>query len=61
MSLRQHSSVPGDMIVCPDIKSMWFSYNNPVSGRVPENYCPDLRTCEKDLVAQKQKAAESQQ
>ena len=37
------------MIVWPDIKPMWFSYKNPVSGRVPPLYCPDLETCEKDL------------
>ena len=30
----------------PEIKPMWFAYPNPVSGRIPENYCPDLRTCE---------------
>lgn len=30
----------------PDIKPMWFAYPNPVSGRLPENYCPDLKTCE---------------
>ncbi len=61
MPLRHHGSAPGDMISWPDIKPMWFSYKNPVSGRMPENYCPDLKTCEKDLVAQKQKAVESQQ
>ena len=28
---------------------MWFSYPNPVSGRLPPLYCPNLKTCEKDL------------
>ncbi len=32
--------------VWPQIKPMWFAYPNPVSGRIPEYYCPDLRTCE---------------
>jgi hypothetical protein len=57
MPLRHHGSVPGDMILWPDIKPMWFSYTNPVSGRVPANYCPDLKTCEKDLVAAQQAKA----
>ena len=26
----------------------WFSYKNPVSGRTPQYYCPDERTCYKD-------------
>jgi len=30
----------------PEIKPMWFAYPNPVSGRLPENHCPDLKTCE---------------
>ena len=29
----------------PDIKPMWFAYRNPVSGRTPPNYCPDILTC----------------
>jgi hypothetical protein len=49
MPIRHHGSLPGDMIVWPDIKPMWFSYRNPVSGRVPPLYCPDLKTCETDL------------
>jgi hypothetical protein len=61
MPLRHHGSVPGDVIVWPDIKPMWFSYKNPVSGRVPPLYCPDIKTCEKDLVVQKQQAVEMQQ
>ena len=49
MPIRHHGSLPGDLIVWPDIKPMWFSYRNPVSGRVPPLYCPDLKTCEADL------------
>ena len=49
MPLRHHGSLPGDTIVWPDIKPMWFAYRNPVSGRVPPLYCPDLKTCERDL------------
>ena len=51
MPIRHHGSLPGDMIVWPDIKPMWFAYKNPVSGRLPPLYCPDLKTCEKDLEA----------
>jgi SnoaL-like domain len=51
MPIRHHGSLPGDTIVWPDIKPMWFSFTNPVSGRVPALYCPDLKTCEKDLEA----------
>ncbi|WP_298163286.1 nuclear transport factor 2 family protein [Brevundimonas sp.] len=29
----------------PDIKPMWFAYRNPISGRTPEYYCPDILTC----------------
>jgi hypothetical protein len=29
----------------PDIKPMWFAYRNPVSGRTPPNYCPDILKC----------------
>jgi hypothetical protein len=50
MPIRHHGSLPGDMIVWPDIKPMWFSYRNPVSGRVPPLYCPDLKTCETHLM-----------
>ena len=31
----------------PEIKPMWFHYRNPVSGRTPPNYCPDILTCYK--------------
>ncbi|WP_176743267.1 nuclear transport factor 2 family protein [Streptomyces sp. MnatMP-M27] len=31
-----------DTIKWPDIKPMWFAYRNPVSGRLPEHYCPDI-------------------
>ena len=51
MPLRHHGSLPGDTIVWPDIKPMWFAYRNPVSGRVPPLYCPDLKTCERELAA----------
>lgn len=51
MPIRHHGSLPGDMIVWPDIKPMWFAYRNPVSGRLPPLYCADLKTCEKDLRA----------
>jgi hypothetical protein len=49
MPLRHHGSLPGDTIAWPDLKPMWFSYRNPVSGRVPPFYCPDLKTCEQQL------------
>ncbi len=51
MPIRHHGSLPGDSIEWPDIKPMWFAYKNPVSGRLPPLYCPDLKTCEKDLEA----------
>ena len=35
----------------PQIKPMWFHYRNPVSGRVPANYCPDITTCIPPLAA----------
>jgi hypothetical protein len=54
MPIRHHGSLPGDTIAWPDIKPMWFSYRNPVSGRVPPLYCPDLKTCE-PVEAQKPK------
>ena len=53
MPIRHHGSLPGDSIEWPDIKPMWFAYKNPVSGRLPPLYCPDLKTCEKDLAAGK--------
>ncbi len=47
MPVRQGSFTIGDKFVhFPEVKPMWFHYSNPVSGRVPENYCPDMRTCE---------------
>jgi hypothetical protein len=51
MPLRHRGSLPGDTVAWPDIKPMWFSYKNPVSGRLPPLYCPDLKTCEQDLAA----------
>ena len=48
---RERGFVPGDLIEWPDIKPMWFHYKNPVSGREPPNYCPDLHTCEAELEA----------
>jgi hypothetical protein len=51
MPIRHHGSLPGNTIVWPDIKPMWFAYRNPVSGRVPPLYCPDLKTCERELAA----------
>ena len=42
---------PSDVVLWPNIKPMWFNYKNPVSGREPPNYCPNLKTCEKDLEA----------
>jgi hypothetical protein len=56
MPIRQHGSLPGDTIVWPDIKPMWFAYKNPVSGRLPPLYCPDLKTCERDLEAEVHKS-----
>jgi hypothetical protein len=53
MPLRHHGSLPGDTIVWPNIKPMWFAYKNPVSGRLPPLYCPDLKTCEQDLEAKR--------
>jgi len=29
----------------PEIKPMWFAYRNPVSGRTPPNYCPEILKC----------------
>jgi hypothetical protein len=31
----------------PAVKPMWFHYRNPVSGRTPPNYCPDIKSCYK--------------
>ena len=56
MPIRHHGSLPVDTIVWPDIKPMWFSYRNPVSGRVPPLYCPDLKTCEKNLEVERHKS-----
>jgi len=52
LPIRHHGSLPGDTIVWPEIKPMWFAYKNPVSGRLPTLYCPNLKTCEKDLEAE---------
>ncbi|MET0290975.1 MAG: nuclear transport factor 2 family protein [Steroidobacteraceae bacterium] len=49
LKLRERGFVPGDLILWPDIKPMWFHYRNPVSGREPPNYCADLHTCEAEL------------
>jgi hypothetical protein len=51
MPLRHRGSLPGDTITWPAIKPMWFAYRNPVSGRRPPLYCPDLKTCERELAA----------
>ncbi len=54
LALRHHGSIPpNDVIRWPDIKPVWFSYKNPVSGRLPPLYCPDLKTCEPALEAGK--------
>jgi hypothetical protein len=29
----------------PEQKPMWFHYRNPISGRTPPNYCPDVLSC----------------
>jgi hypothetical protein len=52
MPKRYHGFIPGDIISFPDIKPMWFAYANPISGRLPPYYCPDLKTCEKNLQSQ---------
>ena len=51
MPQRYHGFIPGDIIAFPEIKPMWFAYANPISGRLPPFYCPDLKTCEKQLEA----------
>jgi hypothetical protein len=35
----------------PQIKPMWFHYKNPVTGRLPEFYCPDILTCDAEFRA----------
>ena len=35
----------GEPLQWPSILPMWFSYTNPVSGRVPENHQPDCVLC----------------
>jgi len=42
----------------PQIRPMWFAYPNPVSGRIPEHYCPDLRSCEADAARRAAQAAD---
>lgn len=50
MPFREGAFTPGPAFVhYPEVKPMWFHYRNPVSGRVPSHYCPDLRTCESSL------------
>lgn len=39
------SGGPGKVLQWPSIMPMWFSYKNPVSGRVPELYHPDCVPC----------------
>jgi hypothetical protein len=39
------SGGPGETLQWPSIMPMWFSYTNPVSGRVPELYQPDCVPC----------------
>ena len=39
------SGGPGETWQWPTILPMWFSYTNPVSGRVPEFYQPDCVPC----------------
>ena len=46
---------PNEVVYWPDIKPMWFDYVNPVSGRLPPNYCLDVKTCEATLEAQQHK------
>lgn len=46
MGLRAVGFAPNyEFVDFPDVKPMWFHYKNPVSGRVPPNYCPDHSTC----------------
>lgn len=39
------SGGPGETFVWPMIMPMWFTYTNPVSGRVPELHQPDCVPC----------------
>ncbi len=58
MPVRQGAFTIGDKFVLfPEVKPMWLHYRNPVSGRVPEHYCPDMRTCEPGFEWQTQGAA----
>lgn len=41
----EHLGAKPDTIVWPGIKPMWFSYTNPVSGRVPELFQKDCVPC----------------
>lgn len=46
MGLRGVGFAPNfEFVDFPDVKPMWFHYANPVSGRLPPNYCPDHSTC----------------
>lgn len=46
MGLRGVGFAPNlEFVDFPAIKPMWFHYANPVSGRLPPNYCPDQSTC----------------
>lgn len=46
MGLRAVGFAPNhEFVDFPDVKPMWFHYRNPVSGRVPPNFCPDHSTC----------------
>jgi len=46
LGVRGFGFAPGpEFIEWPGIKPMWFHYINPVSGRVPPNYCPDESIC----------------
>jgi hypothetical protein len=46
MPFRQQGAIPGALIHWPAIKPMFFHYANPVSGRLPQWYCPDEHTCD---------------
>lgn len=50
MQLRQYGfeTGPGPLLDWPYQRPMWFSYRNPVSGRTPPLYCPEIRTCYKE-------------
>jgi hypothetical protein len=39
------SGGPGEPLQWPSIMPMWFTYTNPVSGRVPELHQPDCVPC----------------